>query len=165
MDFQLRPETPEDTPLLFEIFSHTHGAHLAALPDPLLRIQFEAQRAHYRTTYPTADLLIITKGSQPAGRLCVDRARDTIHLIDIALLPACQGQGLGTAVLESLLVPDHTVTLNVQDANPARRLYERLGFVILEDLGLYLRMEWYAARQAAHPNAPARVTAGAGRRR
>lgn len=146
MDFQLRPETPEDTPLLFEIFSHTHGAHLSAFPEPLRRMQFEAQRAHYRTTYPNADFRIITRGSHPAGRLCVNRTSGAIHLIDIALLPACQGQGLGTAVLESLLVPGHTVILSVQLGNPARRLYERLGFTVREDQGLFLKMEWRADR-------------------
>ncbi len=144
--FHLRPETPDDTAFLFEIFSQTHGTQSSALPEPFRRMQFEAQRAHYRTAYPNASFLIITRDAHPAGRLCVDRSHDTTHLIDIALLPACQGQGLGTAVIESLLLSSRVVTLTVQHGNPARRLYERFGFAVTRDDGLHLTMEWRATR-------------------
>lgn len=146
MDFELRAETPNDTAFLFELYAQTHGAHLATFPEPLVRMQFEAQRAHYRASFPGADHQIITLDGQSAGKLCADRTPERTWLIDIALLPAIQGRGLGTAVITSLLNASHHVTLSVQHGNPARRLYERLGFEVSQDQGLYLKMEWRAAR-------------------
>ena len=59
--------------------------------------------------------------------------------MDIALLPEYRGRGIGTALLEELLVEaDATgrrVTIHVERFNPARRLYERLGFVEAGDPG------------------------------
>jgi ribosomal protein S18 acetylase RimI-like enzyme len=34
------------------------------------------------------------------------------------------------------------VSLHVEARNPARRLYERLGFRVAADLGVHQRMEW-----------------------
>ena len=34
------------------------------------------------------------------------------------------------------------VRLHVEPSNPARRLYERLGFTRIADQGLYWLMEW-----------------------
>jgi GNAT superfamily N-acetyltransferase len=59
--------------------------------------------------------------------------------LTIALLPPFRGQGLGTLLLEALLdaVRPHfqQVSLSVVKENPARRLYERLGFVTVSQNG------------------------------
>ncbi len=59
--------------------------------------------------------------------------------LTIALLPAFRGQGLGTLLLEALFdaVRPHfqQVSLSVVRENPARRLYERLGFVAVSQNG------------------------------
>ena len=51
------------------------------------------------------------------------------------------------------------VTLYVEPYNPARRLYERLGFGPIELLGIYQRMERPATADAA-PDAARRVGDG-----
>ncbi len=54
----------------------------------------------------------------------------------IAVLPECIGQGIGSALLSSLVdavradVP--AIVLTVREGNPARHLYERHGFVEME---------------------------------
>jgi ribosomal protein S18 acetylase RimI-like enzyme len=59
--------------------------------------------------------------------------------LTIAVLPESQGQGVGTQMLECLfdIVKSDVaqISLSVTWTNPARRLYERLGFelVILEE--------------------------------
>jgi ribosomal protein S18 acetylase RimI-like enzyme len=54
----------------------------------------------------------------------------------IAVLPKWLGQGIGgrmlTQVLEDARAVHPAVVLSVREANPARRLYERLGFVVVE---------------------------------
>jgi ribosomal protein S18 acetylase RimI-like enzyme len=69
-------------------------------------------------------------------------------VIDIALLPEFRRRGIGTALLRALLeegaARDLPVRIHVERLNPALALYERLGFRLLEDRGVYLFLEWRA---------------------
>ena len=61
----------------------------------------------------------------------------------VSVAPAVQRRGIGAALIRSLLdeasVAGKRVHLDVLRANPARRLYERLGFrVVAEDTHSYL---------------------------
>jgi GNAT superfamily N-acetyltransferase len=57
---------------------------------------------------------------------------DNTPELSIAVIPECRGQGLGTSLLEAVLTAaaEHydAVSLSVSIANPAVRLYRRLGF-------------------------------------
>lgn len=58
---------------------------------------------------------------------------DDIPELSIAVAPACRGRGLGTALLEALVAQTRQdgyrgLSLSVDPANPAVRLYQRLGF-------------------------------------
>ena len=69
-----------------------------------------------------------------AGRLRVVRAPDVVEIAGLQLLPAHQGHGIGTHLIEQLVVDAHRtglpVRIRVEDDNPrARSLCERLGFV------------------------------------
>lgn len=81
----------------------------------------------------------------PAGRLYVHRGDAEIRIVDIALLPEHRGGGIGTALLEELLAEADTsgksVTIHVERQNRALRFYERLGFSVAEDKGVYLFLE------------------------
>jgi ribosomal protein S18 acetylase RimI-like enzyme len=74
--------------------------------------------------------------------------------VDIALLPAFRNQGLGGSLItavqkmaseEGLL----TVSIHVECSNPALRLYERLGFRLVETRGVYYLLEWPVAGACA----------------
>jgi ribosomal protein S18 acetylase RimI-like enzyme len=56
----------------------------------------------------------------------------------IAVLPSCTGQGLGAQLLGRLLEAAGSaypaIYLSVRATNPAKRLYERLGFVVIGEL-------------------------------
>jgi ribosomal protein S18 acetylase RimI-like enzyme len=58
---------------------------------------------------------------------------DSIPELSIAILPEYRGMGIGAALLERLLAAARDrypgVSLSVTPTNPARRLYERAGFV------------------------------------
>jgi ribosomal protein S18 acetylase RimI-like enzyme len=62
---------------------------------------------------------------------------DATPELAIATLPGLTGQGLGTQLLTRLLEVAHTlypaIVLSVRTNNPARRLYERLGFVTITE--------------------------------
>lgn len=67
---------------------------------------------------------------------------DTLEICNICLLPQCRGQGIGTALLGRYIAQNTrpTLTLQVYKDNPARQLYERLGFCVYEETDTHYRM-------------------------
>lgn len=153
--FALRPETDADLPFLMELFASTRREEFAALGLPalqleaLLRGQFDAQRRHYRGRFPHCRFDVLTARGKPIGRLYLDPREKEVCIVDISLLPARRGRGLGSAILRAL--KDHAgaagggVSLMVAKPNPAFRLYRREGFSPVADHGLYVEMDWRPA--------------------
>jgi ribosomal protein S18 acetylase RimI-like enzyme len=150
----LRPAVAADQMFLHAVYGSTRADELAQVPwteeqkQAFVNQQFAAQDAHYRQHYPTAQFQIIEFGNTPVGRLYVDHWASEIRIIDIALLPAYRGQGIGTHFLtqlqEEARAAAKVLTIHVEKFNPALRLYERLGFSVQEDKGVYLLMAWRA---------------------
>jgi GNAT superfamily N-acetyltransferase len=149
----LRLVTKEDDPFLLAVYESTRDAELSQAQWPeaqregFVRWQFDMQRREYDTRFPDACYELILINDEPAGRIWVGEDPRQIRLLDIALLPQFQKRGIGTVLLRELMkeaeragkVLRHMVfVLN----NDAHRFYERLGFVIIEDLGAYKHMEW-----------------------
>jgi ribosomal protein S18 acetylase RimI-like enzyme len=147
----LRPSSPADQDFLFQLYASTRQAEFAALGwdsaqlEPLLRMQFSAQQRWYETAYARAEQQIVILGEAPIGRIIVHREADAMTLVDISLLPACRGRGIGGALIRDLIATcgQQRVRLRLQvlKTNPAARLYERLGFVRTGEDGMYLQME------------------------
>jgi ribosomal protein S18 acetylase RimI-like enzyme len=116
-----------------------------AQKDAFLRMQFDAQDAWWHENYGGASFDVILVDGEPAGRFYVHRGPSEIRIVDIALLQEQRGNGIGTRLLEELLAEGDaggkSVTIHVERMNPALRLYERLGFSIAEDKGVYLFLE------------------------
>jgi GNAT superfamily N-acetyltransferase len=150
--FSLRPIIAEDTGFLAAVYASTRVEELAATDwtdtqkAEFCEMQFTAQDAHYRQHYPTADFQVIEINGIPAGRLYVDRWKHEIRIMDIVLLPEHRGKGVGTKLLLELQQEaagcGKTLSIHVERFNPALRLYERLGFRMAEDKGVYLLLEW-----------------------
>jgi ribosomal protein S18 acetylase RimI-like enzyme len=143
---------PADADFLFALYASTRAEEFAAVPwsetqkTAFFRQQFAAQDRDYRAHHPPEVFQIILINETPAGRLYLHRAPDELHLLDIALLPAHRQQGLGTFLLRRILAEAQNtglpVRIYVEHYNPALRLYRRLGFVPVEEHGVYSRMEW-----------------------
>jgi ribosomal protein S18 acetylase RimI-like enzyme len=148
----LRPATDADLPFLAELYASTRREEVAQVPwsdeqkEAFLRWQFESQHAHYLEHYPDCDRRVIERGGTPVGRLYVDRWESEIRLVDVALLPAHRGGGLGGALLTRLLdegrASGKPVSIHVEYNNPALRLYRRLGFRQVDSNGIYYLMRW-----------------------
>ena len=148
----LRPATAEDEGFLYSVYASTREAELAGVDwteedkAAFLWQQFEAQARHYREQYDGAAYDVIEVDSRPVGRLYVARWADEIRIMDISLLPENRRRGIGTALLRNLLDEaartGKWVTVHVEQFNPARRLYERLGFHRVRNVGVYLLMQW-----------------------
>jgi GNAT superfamily N-acetyltransferase len=148
----LRPVVGEDSDLLFGVYASTRAEELAPVPWSdeqklaFLRQQFEAQSAYWGEHYAGAEFSVIEADGVPAGRFYVARLPREIRLVDVALLPEWRGRGIGSRLIEGLFEEARRsslpVTIHVELFNPARALYERLGFVAREEHGMYMLMEW-----------------------
>lgn len=154
-DVVVRPETPDDDAALRAVYASTRASEMVlvdwaeAQKDAFLRMQFDAQHRHYRAACPGAAFQVIECDGEVVGRYYVHRAADNVQVVDISLLPRVRGRGIGTALL-SRTVADASarqcpVSLHVEIGNPAQRLYERLGFRVVEVRDFRLLMSTSAA--------------------
>lgn len=157
--WSLRPIRPEDAEFLYRVYASTRAEELKVVPwtdaekAAFLRMQFDAQHRYYQENYTSSVFDVLLVEEQPAGRLYVARWPEELRVIDVALLPEFRGRGVGTAVLGGLLAEAAgkglPVRIHVERGNPARSLYERLGFQVIEDRGVYLFLEWRSGDGAA----------------
>jgi ribosomal protein S18 acetylase RimI-like enzyme len=149
----------EDYELLGAIYASTRAAEVASSGWPaeaqaaFLRQQHEAQHSWYAKVYAEGERLLIERGGEPIGRLYLMDWPENLRIVDIALLPAARREGIGEAILRDIgadaAARGRKVSIHVEKFNPARRLYERLGFEAVEDKGVYDLMEWHPARSGA----------------
>ncbi len=147
-----RPMTDDDLLFVAELYASTRAEEVAVTGWPIehqrafLAEQHDAQHRHYRIHYADALWLILERDGVPVGRLYLAQWECELRVIDISLVPSCRGQGIGAAVLRDVQnlarVRDLGVSIHVEKNNPARRLYDRLGFVLAEDKGVYDLLEW-----------------------
>lgn len=143
----LRLADDADGPFLCAVYASTRADELQAVPwsdddrQRFLQSQFALQHTHYRTHYANTQFLVVLHADVPIGRLYLSRGSDDIRLMDIALLPAWRGRGIGRALLAALLdeadAAGHAVSLHVERDNPVQRHYARTGFVLVDDGPVY----------------------------
>lgn len=158
MSFSLRPVSHDDETFLFQVYASTRIGELALVPwndeqkQAFLQMQFNAQTESYRQQFPGAEYHVILHDGVPAGRLTVERSDKRILLVDIALLPAHRNTGIGSGIIRNLKTEaertGRPLRLDVENFNPAYRLYERLGFEKVDEEGFYWRMEWRPSAKA-----------------
>ena len=149
----LRRAMPDDEHFLLSLYGSTRDEELAQVEwiegqkEQFLRWQYELQRNEYLTRFPDSDYYVVLFDNEPAGRIWIGRDHHQIRLLDIALLPQFQNRGAGTLLLRALIdeasLERKPLRHMVFVLNPeAHRFYERLGFVVIDDLGAYKHMEW-----------------------
>jgi len=142
----------EDDPFLYEVYAQARAEELAAFgwgraeQDAFLRMQFELQKRSYAQQYPSAVHYIVLQDDVPIGRILTEETEEVVVLVDLSLVSARQNQGIGTSLLQDLQRmaqgAGKKVRLHVLQHNPARRLYERLGFRVTGEPIPYVAMEW-----------------------
>jgi ribosomal protein S18 acetylase RimI-like enzyme len=148
---RLRPVVEADRQFLVGLYESTREDELAQVQwddgarRAFVEHQFAAQDAHYRANYPGATLDLVEVDDVAAGRLYVHRGTGDIRIMDIALAPEFRGRGIGTSLLRSLIdeadASGRKLSIHVEMNNPARSLYDRLGFRPVGEHGVYVLME------------------------
>lgn len=137
MKLDRRPATESDIPFLLSLRRETMDRHLVASGASTTD---ESHLARLMYHFDCSEVLV--SNGNPVGLLKVRRLRDEWEIVQIQLSRHLQGQGVGRSLLERVLadaaVAHVDVKLSVLKANPAKQLYERLGFeVIGEDAHEY----------------------------
>lgn len=142
----LRAATEADAAFVAALYASTRDEELSVVPwtaqqkKAFTDWQSQQQEKHYALHYPQAERLVIERG-EPIGRIYVDTTRLEVRLMDVTLLAPYRRQGLGSRLMEVLLAYADALgreaSLHVEPFNPAKSLYERLGFRVAETRGLY----------------------------
>ena len=154
---RLRPVTPEDRRFLADLYADVRAAELAPVPwsaeqkRAFLDSQFALQDHEYRRAYPDGSFAIVELDGERVGRLYLHRRATETRIVDLAIVAARRGQGIGSALLSELATAADAegrgLSIHVEMFNHgARRLYERFGFRLAEDEGVYLLLARPPAR-------------------
>ena len=154
---QLRPARPEDDGFLFRLFAESQQQLAALLGDEalgrsLVEMQYRGRKMSWAAQYPdAADSILIADDGTPVGRFLVDRKPDRWRIVDIAVLARIAAGDWEHACLRSAGASAGAagarLELRVAPDNPARRLYERLGFRVTGQDAVAVEMVWNAAGQ------------------
>lgn len=156
LEVALRPMSDADLPFTAALYASTRAEELAPVPWPaetkqaFLAQQHAAQHAHYQQHYAGMEAMIVERGGAAIGRLYLYEMPGEVRIVDISLIPEARDRGIGAALLSDVIAAaaprGKRVTIHVEKNNPARTLYARLGFTILDaDRGAYDLWEWRAA--------------------
>lgn len=136
-----RPAIADDAPFLMGLRRQTMDAHLEASGADTGE---EAHLARLFHRYDAAQILL--EAGEPVGLLKVTRDAAEWKVVQIQLVPRLQGQGLGATLLREVIdeaaAAGAALTLGVLKSNPAKGLYERLGFVVEGDADGEWLMRW-----------------------
>jgi GNAT superfamily N-acetyltransferase len=110
-----------------------------------LRPAVASDRAFIEAVYCERESEIVVLDGSDIGWLCVRRDPDGIDIYAIYLLPAAQKRGIGTTLVRAVIgearASSLPLTVSTAKINPARRLYERLGFVATRESEFKVFME------------------------
>ena len=143
----LRPASSADEPLIRHLFGEVRRGQFAAtglsgpVLDQIIAQQFRSQSAGYAAQFPDAISLIVMEGTTAVGRLLLHCASERWHVVDVALLPADCGRGLGSEIFDAIEASARArgvaaLTLTVLACNlAAHQFYLRRGFAAIGSAG------------------------------
>lgn len=87
--------------------------------------------------FQPGDVSVVVVEGKDVGVLGLENREAKVYVTRIEIHPDWQNRGVGSAVMRQVLaqaaVEGKAVSLHVFEINPARRLYERLGFVTSDE--------------------------------
>jgi GNAT superfamily N-acetyltransferase len=142
MQITLRPARDED----YDYCSRLYFSEMADIIREL-NLDVTRQAASFRNQWDVAQVRMIELGGKDVGWLQTSDRDGELFLGQLFIDGLFQNRGIGTEVMKMVIQEAETarkpVTLDVVKINPARRLYERLGFSITggEDTKFYMRRD------------------------
>ena len=148
MNYQIRPIQPTEIPLLKDFLYEAIFIPEGAVAPPRDILDDESLQIYIRNfgKYPDDYCLVAEVGDKVVGAIWSRIMNDYGHIADdtpsiaISLYKEYRNQGIGTDLLQqmiSLLKSEgyKSISLSVQKANYALKMYQKAGFNILSDDG------------------------------
>lgn len=152
MSITLRAASDGDEAFLREVYASTRAQEMAMVPwndeqkEAFLKMQFDAQHSYYHAQFPQASYQIILQQGKPIGRIYVLRQEREIRVLDVTLLERHRGAGIGKALMRELMDEaernGQALNIWVEEYNPSRNLFERLGFSKVHEEGINYLLEY-----------------------
>jgi ribosomal protein S18 acetylase RimI-like enzyme len=131
MDIVTREVTENDFDWLYNLRAKTMSKYIIDSGD-----QFSLESQTERIMKEYGSIKIVRFENQDIGMFKVKRDPDKWEIVQIQLLPDYQHMGIGTQLIQNLQMEASqqgmAVFLSVLKVNPAKRLYERLGFKVIQ---------------------------------
>jgi GNAT superfamily N-acetyltransferase len=130
---RLRPASLAD----YAFARDVHHAGMRWIVERLFGWDDAAQDARFERQFVLPEVRIIILDDQDVGYLQIAEERDSFFLKQLHVAASFQNRGIGTQVLRQLIEEARRtgkpMTVGVVKFNPARALYERLGFRTLRE--------------------------------
>ncbi|EGQ9886432.1 TPA: GNAT family N-acetyltransferase [Vibrio parahaemolyticus] len=128
--FEVREAIDEDYEFLFELKKAAEYEPVKAVFGWEENVQQEIHRNEWNEAKPT----IIEIEGAPVGSCLVQAHPEHLYFGRFFLLPACQGKGIGSQVLKTVIQLANEKSLPIQlcylQGNRVGQLYERFGFEV-----------------------------------
>lgn len=149
----LRLEQPNDKSFIAALLREVRPELEQISPDKdavdyVYQQQFEARSWGYGVQFPDAWHMIIEQSGDPIGLLVLDINEQRARVVDVAVIPQMQGQGVGEKVFAGVQQTAEQMALPLslctrRDNLSALQFYKRLGFQAEPDTGsLQIELLW-----------------------
>jgi ribosomal protein S18 acetylase RimI-like enzyme len=132
-EYALRAAVRADRGVLFDLHRSTMKEYI----EPIWGWDEDLQQRIFEERLGLEDVRMVLVEGHVSGMVKVTRRPDEIFLARIEIAPTQQRRGIGSAIIREVLLDGLRerlpVTLEVLHGNPARALYERLGFLIVDE--------------------------------
>jgi ribosomal protein S18 acetylase RimI-like enzyme len=139
-NYYLRAATDQDAAFIYAL----RKAGLQTYVAQLWGWDEAGQVARFREHFDPRRYQVIVVAGRDVGAVAIEWRADDVLLADIEIIPAWRGRGLGSRIINMVLEEARRqglpVSLQVLKGNPARHLYERLGFRVVEETESHYRM-------------------------
>jgi GNAT superfamily N-acetyltransferase len=142
---ELRQASPADADFIYRLIETTMRSYVEQVWGSFSE---ENNRKNIAETIAAKNYSIIRCRGEDVGAISVERYPDFIKLSQLFILPQHQKKGIGTSLVRELASEARQsrmpLRLRVLKNNPARRLYERLGFQVSSTTPERVYMELHA---------------------
>ena len=145
-----RPAVDMDAEFLY----HLHVLTMKEYVDRTWGWDDAFQEAVFHKNFVPAEVQIITCNGTDMGMLMLEERPEEVFLRAIEIHPDYQKQGIATGIITQIIAngiqKGKPVRLYVLKVNPAKKLYDRLGFVVVEETSTNYIMLTSRSSQGIH---------------
>jgi ribosomal protein S18 acetylase RimI-like enzyme len=149
--FEFRPATWQDSAFAYALHRSVLRQYVELSYGPWDEMW---QQRYFEQHFQPEQCQVVTSDGEDVGMACVLVGGNEIQVRTLEVLPEHQRKGIGTFVLQSIRreasATGKDVTLQVLKVNPARRLYERLGFTLIGETEKHYLMRALQAQEGNH---------------